>query len=500
MLLFSTVLDITEKLTKERFIRLVIEWNQSSPHEENVIFDMKWNGEHTIHFGNDQLWMDIVEYQDIIAVRYEKNEADGITWDTDYVMNFKTRKMAVRLDRSYREDAIAVDAAFSSPYFLSLLINKDCLKVDGPYPVSNRPILMNEDNQEELAKIILRKNVCRLPVVYVSKTIHNEDPIDVGALASRLKGVAHIVVQEDKEQNSVFREMCESQNEYYGAIGIYYPTQAAGHVRFLSHDDTGMDPILFRRVLRSVIQYSNAQQIDPLYTWQGVNNEILRNNLSWQIEKRNAAELARQRAEQETEQLLDSRDEEEKRIRKTAIDDAKAEANKILDGFDEDLKRLQKQIENLTHENERLQYENQGLRSKLDSSEAKPLLYTGDEYDYYPGEIKDLILAVLSDARANLPEKCRRLDIINDIISNNQYEGISEKKAEEVKRLLKNYDGMTPKLQQNLEALGFVFSEDTKHYKVTYYGDERYQTVYGKTPSDVRSGKNNAATTVKMVF
>ena len=37
MLLFSTILKIDKSLTKEAFLNLVIEWNQGSPHENNVI-------------------------------------------------------------------------------------------------------------------------------------------------------------------------------------------------------------------------------------------------------------------------------------------------------------------------------------------------------------------------------------------------------------------------------------------------------------------------------
>ena len=51
-----------------------------------------------------------------------------------------------------------------------------------------------------------------------------------------------------------------------------------------------------------------------------------------------------------------------------------------------------------------------------------------------------------------------------------------------------------------IEPLGFEITEDGKHYKVSYYGDGRYQTVYAKTPSDGRSGKNNAQQTINMAF
>ena len=37
MLLFSTVLPIKDTMTKDDFIRLVIEWNKTSPYPENII-------------------------------------------------------------------------------------------------------------------------------------------------------------------------------------------------------------------------------------------------------------------------------------------------------------------------------------------------------------------------------------------------------------------------------------------------------------------------------
>lgn len=45
MLLFSTLLDINDTLSKDDFINLILEWNQSSPHENNIIKGITWNGE-----------------------------------------------------------------------------------------------------------------------------------------------------------------------------------------------------------------------------------------------------------------------------------------------------------------------------------------------------------------------------------------------------------------------------------------------------------------------
>lgn len=120
MLLYSTTLRIKDTLTKDGFVQLVIQWNQSSPHADNVIPDVNWNGERNIRFGNESLWLAIEEYRNknIIAVRFEKREEDGAIWDTDYIMNFDSMKMTIQLDRGYTEDAQMEDLQFSTPHFI----------------------------------------------------------------------------------------------------------------------------------------------------------------------------------------------------------------------------------------------------------------------------------------------------------------------------------------------------------------------------------------------
>ena len=96
--------------------------------------------------------------------------------------------------------------------------------------------------------------------------------------------------------------------------------------------------------------------------------------------------------------------------------------------------------------------------------------------------------------------KSRRADVVTDIIQNNDYQKLSESKAAEVKRLLKDYNGMSARLRQAMKDLGFEITEEGKHYKLTYYGDDRYQATFAKTPSDFRSGKNDAQITINIAF
>ena len=491
------MLAVNDSLTKDKFIELVIRWNQGSPHQENVISGIEWNGEKNIKFEDGKISLAIEEYRNgnIIAVRYEKEDDEGVIWDTDYVMNFTKREMGIRLDRSYLESAVLINSGFSSPHFISLLITENYLEDDGDLPILDKPYYIKNEEIKLLADIVNGKRY-RLPVVYISKTYSDEFPVDINCMARRLKGVAHVLVQQSKYSNLKIRELCNSKNEYYGAIGIYYPMQTESHKRFLYPKYSGGEKQLLDRVVNAVISFSNSKMVDSLYTWQGVNHALLRDRLESQKKERVQAENARREALYEVLALK----QQQESVKCEAIEKAREEANAILDIFDEDIRQLQEQIEDLTRTNEKLQYENQGLKAKIDSNQEKPLLYMGTENDFYPGEIKDLVLATLNDRLANIETKTRRYDVVQDIIQSNDYQCISKKRAAEAKRLLNAYSKMTPKIRSGLEEIGFKITHEGDHYKAKYYSDDRYIVVYGATPSDVRAGQNNAANTIKKVF
>lgn len=80
MVLYSTMLDIDDSLTKEKFVQLVIKWNKESLYEENVIPGLEWDGKiMNKRYGSDECWLEIEEYRNgnTVAVRYEKVEDKG---------------------------------------------------------------------------------------------------------------------------------------------------------------------------------------------------------------------------------------------------------------------------------------------------------------------------------------------------------------------------------------------------------------------------------------
>lgn len=473
MLLFSTILKIDKSLTKEAFLNLVIEWNQGSPHENNVIPNLKWDGSYNQKFGDETISLEFKEYrnEEIVAVRYVKKLDDGIIWKTDYIMNFKDYKMSIMLDRSFTEDAIGVDPLFTTPLFIKLLIEKGYVVNDNDLPVLMTPHLIDRENVSILTAVINGTKFYDLPVVYVSKTFSNNIPIDVDKLAYALKGVAHVFVQGDLGTNTFIREQCNSTNEYNGAIGIYYQSDVVKHKRFLNYEY--FDPTITRQnIVKEIINFTNQQSIDPLYTWDGVLTSLLRDRFESQKSKRTKAE----RTKEETEELLDS-------------------FSNDFDELTEENGRLRSSISDLEQE---LAYYRDIFNNKQASDSS--FISSGSEKELFQGEKKEFVLSVLSDSLQNIQDETRKKHIIQDIIQQNDSENILNYKRDKIKRLLTNYSGLNGKLKQELKQLGFTVTEDGKHYKLTYFDDNRYTITMAKTPSDGRAGKNNVSNINNKVF
>ena len=244
--------------------------------------------------------------------------------------------------------------------------------------------------------------------------------------------------------------------------------------------------------------------IENLYTWSGVYNAILMNEIQCKSQENTATKYELKMAKEEATKLYEALDEREKQIVEKAVEDAKRSAKQEFDElaseFDDQMNQLTSSVEYLTAENERLNNENLWMKTKISTGDEVPLLQTGGESDLYPQEIKDILLTSLTDYLSELPSDSRRYHVISDIIQSNNFEGISNRKAEHLKLLLKSYDGMSATLKQELENMGIRVTGEGKHYKLTYYGDGRYQASISKTPSDFRSGKNCASEMVKKFF
>ena len=139
--------------------------------------------------------MEFVEHpeQGILAVRHEKITRDGVTWDSDFIMNYCEKRITIQLNRTYSEDALVIDGAFSTPHFITLLIENGFIRDDADLPVLRTPIYVTDEYFDLCQRAFADDSPYKLPVVFVSKTAQNKDPLSVSWLASRLKGAAHVL-------------------------------------------------------------------------------------------------------------------------------------------------------------------------------------------------------------------------------------------------------------------------------------------------------------------
>ena len=154
----------------------------------------------------------------------------------------------------------------------------------------------------------------------------------------------------------------------------------------------------------------------------------------------------------------------------------------------------------MTHANEILTYENQGLRSKMSSTDNMPILYLGEEEEFFQDEIKAMLLDALEQALPNYASGTRRRAVLEDIIKSNNCRRRANDRSEQLKNSLRGYKTMSGSMKRTLQDMGFVITEEGKHYKFIYYGDGRYMATLAKTPSDNRSGMNIALEIIKDMF
>ena len=473
MLIFSTRLPVKDTLTKEKFFELVIRWNQDSPHHR--IDGIEWDGGYRHRWGDMKNMLEITEYNDVAAAHFVQSE-HGVHWTTEFILHTERREIGIYLSREATENTIYFHKEFKPPYFLKLLMRKNVLGSDGGLTISEYPHSFGTtaDEQQVLMQLCLEDaGAFRLPVVYLTRDWFTEHcVVDEGELARRLCGVAHVLVESDKDVSRTLKDLCHGKNVYNGGMAVYFPSVSAAAKRFIPYDGMDVEKVMTQMV-RMIFRYMNQQKREPLDTWDGIQMMQMR---------------------RQTKQLL---------AEKRRIEENRKQTSKEKEQYWDEYVKAQTQVEALTEQNARLQSELAVLRARVDSMGENPLLYYGDEKEFYQGEMLEFVRTALSEKLDRLPkEKDRHLrcaDVLQDLLNANECEEIQAQRQTELKRVLKGYRTLTPEIQSTLIDVGFRIT-DGKHYKLTYYDDERYTVTMAKSGSDWRGGENLISEIRKRIY
>ncbi len=120
--------------------------------------------------------------------------------------------------------------------------------------------------------------------------------------------------------------------------------------------------------------------------------------------------------------------------------------------------------------------------------------------EVFPGEVRELVLDVLTEARAAARQsgRERRAAVLDDVLSANLSTGELERRRVELKQVLKDAGSFNnAHTLAELRELGFKCISGRKHWKLEY-GNVRMPIA--KTPSDYRASQNTAAVIANLCY
>jgi len=315
--------------------------------------------------------------------------------------------------------------------------------------------------------------------------------VNPNKLQEQLVGLAQVVYSPD-EVNSWDMEDCLTRrySAWDGAINIIFPSFGRGFSRnrlLLSEMLESMrdENINLSREILSIITHTTngfkkRHHFSPTDV-RAKRQKDQRLKLKSKFDEMAAGGEYQSLAEQAFQQLEEQDElfEKERGVHKKAVDSLETQVIEQDDEINElkaQVRVLQIRCDDLT---------------KTKATAGSTLLVSGDETDQYDGEVRDLVIDSISKQLDAAKEFSRRFDILTDVIMHNQPEGKLADFVTELDSIFQNYDGVTPKIQSSLKAMGLEIEEDKNHNKLKFVDDSRYKMTFSKSPSDKRRvGKN----------
>ena len=205
------------------------------------------------------------------------------------------------------------------------------------------------------------------------------------------------------------------------------------------------------------------------------------------------------------------------RAESAALEAAKAEAERKVGDLEHRLAAERQMREAAEAERERLRGEVMRLRNELEDALTKPpapsatvapvqemrvdgLLRSPTTVEAFPGEVREYILAALSEAHeaAESSERERRAAVLGDVLSANKPSGELERRRKELRQIIKDTGSFVDaRTIAALEKLGFKYVSGNKHWKIDY---ANVRIPMSKTPSDHRAALNTATDIANRCF
>lgn len=467
MLCFATEIPVSDDESSAYFQQTVINWLLGSPHSTLVKLDLEkifQTGSWSLRKGNEFVESLSVrsDHADSSAVRYTKNDGE-LVWQTVIAHSKSSGEtwVSVRVSCESTHPTVRLPIA-KKPIIVRTLLRELGGANDGELEVLASCHRLSNTEIDLAARMILGKSGARLPIVYVSARFDGDYIIDANRLASDLAGMAHVVVEPNRQFSLRLKLEADSKNVYGGNVGVYWPNGVGKRMFSLrSQEESSWElaKAIFEEVRTALI---NRRPLESC-TWASI----------------------------------------QERHSKNAFEELKAsgsnEIEKYIDAFDDELQSKVTRLEDAEREISRLHSELSRLEAH-GSRGGDIVISSGPEQNLYPNEIPLVVLDALREYGDRVSEESRRKHIVTAILNANDAIPKDADYRSRLKELLRGFRSMDPRTRRSLEDLGFEISEDGKHFKLIFRGDQRYTFTLPKSGSDHRGGLNAAGDIARLLF
>ncbi len=458
MLSFATEFPVETTRTAVDFLAAVREWLLGSPHtvfEASDLSEIEAKDEFSAKKSNELI--ETLKYQatgsDMAAIRYTKWDR-GLEWVSTIVFSRgQPSWIGIRTSCESQHPAAKLPIA-KKPVFVQTFLTRLGGGEDGEIKVQAIPLRLTNSDIPLAARCMSGQAGCRLPLVYVSARFQGGYLVNVDSLAEALAGMAHVVVEPNRPFSVRLMSEVNSQNVYGGAIGVYWPDGGGRRSFFLQHESESpseMERAVVEEVRSALVNRRPLAKV----TWSAVQELISRRTFA------------------------------------ALRDQGSTEVQRYVDEFDKELKSKQEELEDAEREIARLEAEVRKYQAQR-PMQSGLFLQTAPEQDLYAGELLGVVGDAIADALTRVTEDSRRQHILKSIVDANPSTGEAEAMRNRLKSLLRDFRSMEAKVRSALQDMGFEISEEGKHYKIVFQGDERYTFTMPKSGSDHRGGLNLA--------